>query len=218
MTQADSSPPTRGNQGVGSRRRLGVEARRARILNATAELLRSHTHETVTLEQIARHARVAEMTVFNLVGNRGDIWAALAERSLAGMDLATIDSRDAHDQALWLADQLASAILREPQVFRAVLRTWTQSTRAMLGRPTQVLRDCFAAAVLQGIVVPDLDVRWAADLLSAALLGTAQEWSADAIDDAQFRTRVADMVDLAFLAYRPDGPPLRLRVLDHPAR
>jgi AcrR family transcriptional regulator len=216
MKQTRRSATAHGNNAAGSRRQLGKEARRTRILDATAELLRENTHETVTLEQIARHAQVAEMTVFNLVGNRSELWAALAERVLAGMDLGANSSEDAHDQALGVAGQLAHIILNEPAVFRAVLRTWTESTRSMLGRPTRVLRDCFVLAVDQGIVVSDLDVRCAAELLSAALLGAAHEWSADAINDAQFQTRLRDMVDMAFLAYRPAGPPRRLRIVNRP--
>lgn len=198
--------------GAGSRRQHAKETRRARILDATAELLREHTHEAITLEQIARHAQVAEMTVFNLVGNRGHIWAALAERSLAGMNLTASAGANAHDQALGVAEELVRVILNEPAVFRAVLRTWTESTRSMLGYPTRVLRDCFALAVEQRIVVADLDTICAADLLSASLLGAAHEWSAEAINDVQLRIRVRDMVDIAFLAFRPSGPPKRLRI------
>jgi AcrR family transcriptional regulator len=203
--------PVQATEMVG-RRELNKQRRRERILDAAFDLLRQHSHESVTLERIACRAEVAEMTIFNLIGNRAQIWAALAERALAEVDLASVDADDPHQRAVLIAEGVTGVLIAEPHVFRAVLRSWTAGARVVLGDPMRVLVDCFAEAVQRGSVVPDLDVRAAAELLSAALLGVAHEWAAEAITDTTLTARARDMVDIVFAAARPAGPPtLRIR-------
>jgi len=195
------------------RRELNKQRRRARILDAAADLLAQQPHEAVTLERIACRAEVAEMTIFNLIGNRAQIWAALAERALAEVDLVAVHADDPHERAVLIVESVMRVLIAEPHVFRAVLRSWTAGARVVLGDPMRVLVNCFAAAVQRGSVVPDLDVRAAAELLSAALLGVAHEWAAEAITDCALSSRARDMVDIAFAAARPGGPPaLRIRI------
>jgi AcrR family transcriptional regulator len=202
---------------VPSARDRNKQRRRERILDAAAELLRHNAHDSITLEQIARGAQVAEMTIFNLIGNRAQIWAALAERCLAEtVGVEAIDSGDPYEQAMAVADAITRVLLDERHVFRAVLRTWTSTARVMLADPTTALRACFAAAVRREVVVADLDTHAAAELLSAALLGVAHEWAADAISDDVMMTRARDMVSIAFAAGRPNGPPEQLRIRCHP--
>src|SRR5882672_849676 len=66
--------------------------RRLRILEATRELLRASPQSVISTERIAERAEVAPATVYNLIGPRDKIWAALAvgfmdelDRRLAAM-------------------------------------------------------------------------------------------------------------------------------------
>jgi len=132
---------------------------------------------------------------------------------LAEVDLVAVHADDPHERAVLIVESVMRVLIAEPHVFRAVLRSWTAGARVVLGDPMRVLVNCFAAAVQRGSVVPDLDVRAAAELLSAALLGVAHEWAAEAITDCALSSRARDMVDIAFAAARPGGPPaLRIRI------
>ncbi len=51
--------------------------RRTQILDATRQLLRKHAADEVSIEEIAELAEVAPATVYNLLGPRDAIWAAL---------------------------------------------------------------------------------------------------------------------------------------------
>ncbi|MGA4844968.1 TetR/AcrR family transcriptional regulator [Streptomyces sp. G5(2025)] len=52
--------------------------RRARILDATRELLRESPESVISTERIAERAAVAPATVYNLIGPREKVWEALA--------------------------------------------------------------------------------------------------------------------------------------------
>ena len=64
----------------GGLRERNRERRIAQILEATRELLREAPHESPSVERIAQRAEVAPATVFNLIGPRESIWAALVGR------------------------------------------------------------------------------------------------------------------------------------------
>ena len=62
-------------------RERNKRTRTGRILQATRELLRERDAQTLTLEQIADRAEVAPGTVFNLVGPRERLFAALIDQA-----------------------------------------------------------------------------------------------------------------------------------------
>ena len=69
--------------GLRERRKL---RRVDRILQAARDLLREGGGDVPTVEQVAERAEVATATVFNLVGTRENLWAALANEALAELE------------------------------------------------------------------------------------------------------------------------------------
>jgi AcrR family transcriptional regulator len=56
-----------------------------RILASALDLLREGPDQNVSVERIAQRAHVSPMTVFNLVGNRDEMWRAVADRALGAL-------------------------------------------------------------------------------------------------------------------------------------
>ena len=208
MTAEPASPP-----GLRERKKA---ARATRVLNAAEELLaEAGSHDAVTLAQIARRADVAEMTVFNLVGNRAQIWAALAERALARIDPTADADMNPQVRARKLVDAVMAVIVGEGRLFRALMSSWTRTARVVSATPAGELAVCLADGIKQGLVVKDADVRRLAELLSVSLVGLVHHWTAELIDDKTLRTRAGDLVDLTFAAVRTGGPPELPGLLRH---
>ena len=72
MHELDPEAPPLDGRERGKRRRTGE------ILTAARELLNELPAEEVTASRIAARAGVAPMTIFNLIGTRDDLWAAIA--------------------------------------------------------------------------------------------------------------------------------------------
>src|SRR5580700_10453323 len=97
---AMSAPPS------GLRERHKRE-RRERILHAIRELLREHPLQTPTVERIAALADISPASVFNLVGPREQLWAALCDSLLGELDacLAFAAEGDPREQARRIVDE-----------------------------------------------------------------------------------------------------------------
>src|SRR5271165_5207429 len=80
-------------------RARGKRQRRQRILDAARELLHEDPDQGLTVPRIAERADVSPATVFNLVGPRERIWAALADHALGGVDYSSLPSEDPHERA-----------------------------------------------------------------------------------------------------------------------
>ena len=79
--------PKDASQELGLRER-GKLRRTERILDAALELLREDPNQNLTVDRISERAEVAPMTVYNLVGNRDEVWRAIADRGLKDLDPA----------------------------------------------------------------------------------------------------------------------------------
>jgi AcrR family transcriptional regulator len=177
--------------------------RTERILDAAESLLRENPHDAITLQQIARAADVSEMTIFNLVGNRAQIWAALAERALAAADLDPAADGDPLRRARGIIESTTNVVVANPAVFRAVMQSWTGTARVVVGDPTSPLEECFIEAKEIGVAHARIRPRHSAELVSASLLGVMHQWAARVIDDRALRTRSRELVEIAFAAARP---------------
>lgn len=202
-----TSPRTAGSQPPQGLRERGKQRRIDRILNAARELLREEASQGLTVERISERAEVAPMTVFNLVGNREAIWAALADRALASLDFASLPAADPHERARQVVDAVMQVICADAPVFRALLAGWSQTGRVLEREPTDELVACLEAATAEGSIAPGIDLRRLAELTSAGLIGTVHQWAAALITDHGLRTRARDLVDIAFAAARPPGDP-----------
>jgi AcrR family transcriptional regulator len=196
LAPAPDSGPTEGLRERSKRRRA------ERILLATRELLREDPERSPGVEQIAGRAEVAPATVFNLIGTRERIWAALAEQALAELEhgLADLSDTDPREHARRMVEATVEVIRGDAPVYRAVLAHWNESGRLLRRDPTGELAACLQVAARAGDLRTDLDLQQLAELISVGCTGAVHQWAARLIDDGTLLARCLGTVDLAFAA------------------
>jgi AcrR family transcriptional regulator len=196
----------------GGLRERGKQRRAERILGAALELLREQPDQPLTVDRIAARAEVAPATVFNLVGTRDEIWAALAHRAFSDLEeRAERLAEDPQDRARAAVDLVMRAVIADAPVFRALLSAWSESGKVLQHDLTDDLADCLAAAHPSSGV----KTRRLATLVGAGLNGAVHQWASGLISDRELRARSRDLVDTAFVAARgacidPEPPRWRL--------
>jgi AcrR family transcriptional regulator len=172
------------------------------ILAATRELIREQPQKPPTVEAIAARAEVAPATIFNLIGPRPQIWAAIADDALADAErrIARIADSDPLRRARQITAVTLDAMLDDPLVLRHVLSHWTESGRLLRRNPTRTLRACLGDAQKAGSLRPDADVRALADSISTSCTGALHQWAAGLIGESTLRRRCTLAVDLVFAA------------------
>jgi AcrR family transcriptional regulator len=183
-------------------RERGKRQRTERILDAALELLREDPDQNLTVERIAARAEVAPMTVFNLVGNRDQMWTALADRALQDLDIRSISVDDPQERARRIVDAVVRILRADAAVFRALLTGWSLSGRVLQHDPTNALLECLQEAAQAGQIRSDVNMRRHAEVLAAALVGTIHQWTAGLISDRAFGARARAVVDILFAAAR----------------
>jgi AcrR family transcriptional regulator len=191
------SPATIGLRERGKQRRIEL------ILAAARELLREFPDQALTVDRIATRAEVSAPTVFNLIGRREHIWAALADQALRDLDLGALRViEDPQERARAIVDAVISMICADASVFRALLANWEQSARVIDHDPTSEIEACLVAAAGQGSIIGGSDLRRRAELISAGLIGLVHQWGAGLLRDRALHARGRDLVDFAFDAAR----------------
>lgn len=187
-------------------RELGKKRRTESILDAGLQLLREDPDRNFTIERVAALAGVAPMTVFNLIGNREQVWSAMADRALDGLDLSAIDEPDPERRAHRIVDEVVRVLRSDAAVFRALLSGWAHSGRLLAHDPSKALIDCLEAAHRQpghrGNPSSGITVRRVGEVVAAGLVGTIHQWTAGVIGDRALATRAHAVLDVAFLAVR----------------
>jgi AcrR family transcriptional regulator len=186
------------------RRERGKRDRVERILAATRELLREQPDRSPSVDRIAARAGVAPATVFNLLGPRERLWAALADELLAELERRTAGLEDGpgQAQARRIASTIVAILCADAAVYRTVITHWIESGRLMRRDPTFAVQECVRRGVRQGDLRDDvgLDPATIAETITTGFLGAAHQWAAGAIDDAGLERRCRAAVDVAFAA------------------
>jgi AcrR family transcriptional regulator len=156
------------------------------------------------VERIATRAQVSPATVFNLVGTRERIWAALVDQALAAAQtrIDALPERDPQERARRIATEHVRAITSDPAVHRVVLSHWTESGRLLRRDGTPAIVDCLRTAQVAGTIRADADVAELGALIASGCLGALHQWAGGMIGDRLVLTRCRAMVDLAFAAAR----------------
>lgn len=181
-------------------------ARTERILQAARELIRERQLHSVTLDQIAHHAQVAPATIFNLVGSREQLFAALVDQAHDQLTAALADTPEDNpaERVRAIVATLVSIFVSDRDVYRQVLTQWRESGTMLRASPypsiSQALRDGQATGMLRDDVDPD---RVAAAVL-AGCVGALHQWSVSLISDRTFGERCLYGVDLALAAMASD--------------
>jgi AcrR family transcriptional regulator len=180
------------------------KARRAQqILDVTRELIREDPDRTPTVDEIAARAEVAPATVFNLVGPRERIWAALADEAIAEAEARLAvrpDHGDPHQRARLIVTTTLDVLLADASVYRRVLAHWSESGRLLDRDPTGDLRDCLVAARDAGDLDARVDVGMLARMVATSCTGAMHQWAAGLIGERSLRRRCTAAVDLVFAA------------------
>jgi AcrR family transcriptional regulator len=173
-----------------------------RILASARDLLRESDGEVPTVEAVAERAEVAAATVFNLIGTRENLWAALADQALAELEqhVEALPDHDPHKRARRIVSMTVDAICADAPVHRAVLLHWQESARLLRPGPTAELVRCLEAAADSNMIRADLDRRRLGEMIAVACTGAVHQWAARLIDDRTFKRRCRTAVDLAFAA------------------
>src|ERR1700731_1860069 len=111
-----SEPAEAASEPLGLRER-GKQRRTDRILDAALQLLREDPEQNLTVDRIAERAEVAPMTIYNLVGARDQIWTALVDRALHGIDPNAITGPDPQERARRIVDAYVRVLRADAPVF-----------------------------------------------------------------------------------------------------
>lgn len=181
-------------------------ARIERILQATRELLREHDVQTVTLEKIAERADVAPATVFNLVGPREQLFAALIDQ--AHEQLADTVDESSDDDPLQRTQTIIATLIKiflaDSQVYRHVLREWPESGTMLRSSPYPPIRQALSDAQAAGLIRQEIDTDRVASAILTSCVGALHQWSASIISDRAFHDRCTYGAQLALAAVAAD--------------
>lgn len=205
---AEGAEVAAGKTSPGKRERAKRE-RVERILTAARALLHEEPYERLTMPQVADRAGVSQMTIFNLIGARDDLWAALADEALADWQAHVAPIQDPQSRARTIVEVVAQAVLDDAPVFRALISSWGDSGRVLQREPSHAILDCLEQAVDEHQIAPGIDLRRLASTIFSGLVGLVHQWAATLIDNQDLVSRAGDLVDVAFAAGRPDCEPRR---------
>jgi AcrR family transcriptional regulator len=181
-------------------RERGKRARIERILDAGLALLREEPIDRITMERIALRADVSTMTVFNLIGNKEQLWVAMADHALIALDVQSISDPDPHTRASKIVDAVVRLLRSDPLVFRELLSKWSHGGSVLTHDPTRELADCLREAVARNPIDARSDARLLGDVLASGLIGTITLWTAGVLSDRAFGRRARSVVDVVFAA------------------
>ena len=180
--------------------------RREAILAAARDLLHERPASQVTVERIAERAEVAPATVYNLVGSRAALWAALSDAFMDELEerLAGPSDGDAAERARRVVALTCDQFAEDSVVSQALLRGWEESGLVLRRGPLAHLVDAFTEAQGDGILVREVEPRVLAATVGSGCVGALHQWAAGQIPDATFRARALLALDVALAAAATD--------------
>jgi AcrR family transcriptional regulator len=176
--------------------------RRARILDATRELLRDSPESVLSTERIAERAEVAPATVYNLIGPREKIWEALAAGFTDELErrLALLGAGDPRE----VVRSTVRLFVEDPIVSRRMVREWAKSGLVLDRSPLTQLRRAMAEVQTQGVLRADIRTDALAAAVGTSCVGALHQWVAALIDDDRFLARALFALDVALAAAAAD--------------
>lgn len=191
----------RGDATSGLRER-NKQMRADRIVDAALTLLKESPGHSPTMEQVAARAEVSPMTVVNLIGNRDQLWTAMADRALSGLDWSTVDDSDPLQRAHAIVAAVVSVLRTEPSLFRSLLGGWSGGGRLLIHDPTAALIACLEDDARASRRTDRTTLRRHGEVMAAGLIGVIHQWTAGLIGDRALASRARSVVDIVFCAAR----------------
>ncbi len=174
-----------------------VDARRNRILDAAALLIRSTGGTDFSMRSLAEAAEVSPATPYNLFTSKDGLLYALLSRSLDEITLRGLAfrSNDALERVLEAAVQAADIFLHDPDFMRPLYQ-FLLGVADPVHRPKFITRSldywrsALEAARAERLLTSDFDPDVLAYTHMAHFMGVLEFWIHDDIDAAGFKARV----------------------------
>jgi AcrR family transcriptional regulator len=209
---------------VQSLRDLHKDERRAQILRAARDLVADGGLDALTMRAVAQRARLSVPTVYNLVGSRADVVAALLDAGGDQLDALLVDSHagDPVGRVVAASDALATVVTPNVTVVTAVLAGGVPGDAGeggLFGRYGHVTRTALADARAAGVIERRADPGLLADRVVALAAGAVLAWATDHRDDGRLRDDLVHGAMVVLVAHATDDHRARLRrELDRRAR
>lgn len=207
-------PPT-------TRREQAKSERRARIVEATCDILREVGIEDLSMKMVAVRAEVSLQTVYNLFGSKQAILARVFDQDLAQFEalVAAAPSADALDRVFDALDIAADLYQADPGFYRATM--WRRPAGASELALETTLREprigfwrtMVERAVGEGLLTPHLDAAVIAALLIQITGGVLADWIAGEISTDLLRREMKFGFAAALCAFATGDAAGRLRTL-----
>jgi AcrR family transcriptional regulator len=189
--------------GVAGLRDLHKRRRRAAILAAARDALRSVPADKLTVEDIAARAEVAPATVYNLIGPRERLYAALLDDLLDQLDdrLGTMGRLPPLERALAVVDTSIDLFVADPDVWRPVV---TRLTPGLRHQPARLQIDALEQARAAGLLRADADTTALGTQVLVAYTGALFSWAGGELTAAGFRVLAHRGLDVVVAAAAAD--------------
>lgn len=164
------------------------QRRRGMILEAARTLLRERPADAIGVDEVAALAEVSVATVYNLVGNRAQLWAALLDAMLDRLDeqLAPLDVRCPIAKAAAAITESAAMFLSDAAVARQIISLlggWTTRRATLRHNPAEPEVAAMRAAVAAGIIDRRFDPVVLGQQIYTSYLGALHLWAAGRLPD-----------------------------------
>ncbi|MDB5483860.1 MAG: hypothetical protein JWO83_4913 [Caulobacteraceae bacterium] len=206
-----------------SRREQAKSERRARIVDATHDLLREVGMDELTVKLVAERADVSPATVYNLFGTKGAVLARMFELDLLGFQKLVDDAPSENAlQRIFDAVAIAADLYRQdPDFYRATM--WSRSSGpeedgeaalAMREPRTRFWTAMVEQAISEGYLRPKTDPTVLGVLMIQIAAGVLSDWVLKiiSVDQLERETSFGFAVLLTHYATREAVAGLRARV------
>jgi AcrR family transcriptional regulator len=182
--------------------------RRARILQAARRLIARRGVSRLNMRDLAEEARVSVPTVYNLIGGKQELLAALLRTLIEGVASAqvTLDPRATFvDRATAMCLATQNALLEMPDYARELVLGFVTSDeskavrQAMDRRSIELMTTLLLVAQSQGELVEWADPEIVAGAMFMALVAAMIRWAKRELDDEGLRLWITAGTGLALL-------------------
>lgn len=194
-----------------------LDARRNRILDAAAMLIRSTGGTDFSMRSLAEAAEVSPATPYNLFLSKEGLLYALLSRSLDEVTERGLAfrSRDPLERVLEASVQAADIFLQDPNYIRPLYQ-FLLGVVDPIHRPKFVERSlafwrtALSTAEADGLLTPDFDAELLVYTLMGHFMGLLEFWIHDDIDTQGFKARTIYDTALLLLPLADDARKPRL--------
>ena len=198
-------------------REKSKQQRRDRILEAAATLLRKGGAEALTMRELARCAKVSEMTPYNLFGGKAEIVTALFEARLGTLVSESFREMpsDALERLFVGQEMLTTWWTEDSAFFRELIRAAREAGADLSPfeeTPVALLEAGLNDAARAGLIGDEVPRDELARHIFVANQGVHDPWVEGDLDDEELRSGLITGLAIALLAVAKPAP--RKRILE----